>query len=329
MDFTVTDTLGREKGPLEHCGAEFVIGTDNDFEIKIQEKLFKDDRNRKNCRVFAEGTEYGGLIRALNPVTEDKIIKLKGPTWRGILNQRAINPGSNTYITLKGEANAVIQENLAKLGLTEIFSASNENSGIVLNYRVPLQSMLLDAFNAALEDQNARLEIKYKLGDANDKGYVELSAKPIVDHSEQIEISEDGNVKLNILDYQNGVNHLICYGKGEEAARQRVDLYAWPDGSIQKKQYYTGIDLIEQYYENTTPDTVQELEEEAREKFLDLMNYKQLKISVSDMDLELGDIVGGRERITGIYMAEPVVRKIVTVTGKGRVTIDYKLKGET
>ena len=74
---------------------------------------------------------------------------------------------------------------------------------------------------------------------------------------------------------------------------------------------------------------MQELEEEAREKFLDLMNYKQLKISVSDMDLELGDIVGGRERITGIYMAEPVVRKIVTVTGKGRVTIDYKLKGET
>ena len=188
--------------------------------------------------------------------------------------------------------------------------------------------MLLDAFTAALDAVGARLDIKYKLGEPNGKGYVLLEVKPVVDHSETIEISEDGNVKLDILDYQNGVNHLICYGKGELSARQRVDLYAWPDGSVQKTAYYTGMDLIEQYYEDTSAETVQELEESGREKFPDLMNYKQLKISVSDMDLELGDIVGGRERITGIYMTSPVVRKIVSVTGKGRVSIDYKLKGE-
>lgn len=328
MDYIVTDIYGNEKGYAEHCGAEFNIGQDNDFEIKIQNNLFQDDRHRKNCRVFAENTEYGGLIRNINPVTEDHIVKLTGPTWRGILNQRAINPESNTYITLAGEANALLSQYIVKLGLSEIFAVSTANSGIVLNYKVPLQSMFLDAFSVALEKQNARLDIKYKLGDANEKGYVLLEAKHIVDHSKTIEISEDGNVKLNILDYQNGVNHLICYGKGDLEARQRVDLYAWPDGSIQKSPYYTGIDLIEQYYENTSAETVQELEEDAREKFIDLINYKQLKISVSDMDLELGDMVGGRERITDIFMTAPVVRKIVSVTGKGRVSISYKLKGE-
>ena len=189
--------------------------------------------------------------------------------------------------------------------------------------------MLHDAFSAALEAVGARLDIKYKLGDPNEKGYVLLAAKPIEDHSETIEMSEDGNVKLNILDYQNGVNHLICYGKGELSARQRVDLYVWPDGSIQKTPYYTAMDLIEQYYENTSAENLQDLEEEGRKKLLDLMDYKQLRISVSDMDLELGDVVGGRERITGIYMKSPVVRKIVTVSGKGRVNIDYKLKGES
>lgn len=328
MDFTVTDIYGQDKDYIEHVGAEFNIGQDNDFEIKIQNSLFQDDRHRKNCRVYAEETEYGGLIRNINPVTGDKIVKLTGPTWRGILNQRAINPESNTYITLSGEANALLSQYIVKLGLSEIFEVSTVNSGIVLNYQVPLQSMLLDAFSAALEKQGARLDIKYKLGDANEKGYVLLEAKPVIDHSETIEISQDGSVQLDILDYQNGVNHLICYGKGELADRQRVDLYAWPDGSIRKTQYFTGIDLIEQYYENTSAETVAELEEDAREKFIDLMNYKQLKISVSDMDLELGDIVGGRERITGIYMTAPVVRKIVEVTGKGRVSIDYKLKGE-
>ena len=328
MDFTVTDIYGQDKDYIEHVGAEFNIGQDNDFEIKIQNSLFQDDRHRKNCRVYAEETEYGGLIRNINPVTGDKIVKLTGPTWRGILNQRAINPESNTYITLSGEANALLSQYIVKLGLSEIFEVSTVNSGIVLNYQVPLQSMLLDAFSAALEKQGARLDIKYKLGDANEKGYVLLEAKPVIDHSETIEISQDGSVQLDILDYQNGVNHLICYGKGELADRQRVDLYAWPDGSIRKTQYFTGIDLIERYYENTSAETVAELEEDARGKFIDLMNYKQLKISVSDMDLELGDIVGGRERITGIYMTAPVVRKIVEVTGKGRVSIDYKLKGE-
>lgn len=328
MDFCVTDIYGNDKGYVDHCGAEFNVGQDNDFEIKIRSNTFQDDRHRKNCRIYAEDTEYGGLIRNINPVTGDKIVKLKGPTWRGILNQRAINPESNTYVTLSGEANALLNQYIVKLGLSEIFIASSVDSGIVINYQVPLQSMFLDAFTAALEKKNARLEIKYKLGDANEKGYVQLEAKPVTDHSETIEISEDGNVNLDIMDYQNGVNHLICYGKGELADRQRVDLYAWPDGSIQKKQYYTGIDLIEQYYENTNAENVAELEEDAREKFLDLMNYKQLKISVSDMDLELGDIVGGRERITGIYMASPVTRKIVSITGKGRMSINYKLKGE-
>lgn len=323
MDFIVTDKYGHDKGYVEHCGAEFNIGQDNDFEIKIQNKFFSDDRHRKNCRVFAENTEYGGLIRNINPVTEDHIVKLTGPTWRGILNQRAINPASNTHITLQGDANAVLSQYITSLGLSEIYTVSSSNSGVILNYQVPLQSMLLDAFSAALDAVGARLDIKYKMGDPNGKGFVLLEVKPVIDHSETIEIGEDGNVKLDILDYQNGVNHLICYGKGELADRQRVDLYAWSDGSIQKTAYYTGIDLIEQYYEDTSAETVQELEESGREKFLDLMNYKQLKISVSDMDLELGDIVGGRERITGIYMTSPVVRKIVSVTGKGRVSIDY------
>lgn len=329
MDFIVTDKYGQDKGYLEHCGVDFNVGQDNDFEVKIQNKLFRNDRHRKNCMIYAENTEYGGLIRNINPVTEDHIVKLSGPTWRGLLNQKAINPDNNTYITLKGEANRILSEFIIKLGLSEIFTVSAQDSGIELNYKVPLQSMLHDAFFAALEAVGARLDIKYKLGDPNEKGYVLLAAKPIEDHSETIEMSEDGNVKLNILDYQNGVNHLICYGKGELSARQRVDLYVWPDGSIQKTPYYTAMDLIEQYYENTSAENLQDLEEEGRKKLLDLMDYKQLRISVSDMDLELGDVVGGRERITGIYMKSPVVRKIVTVSGKGRVNIDYKLKGES
>lgn len=329
MDFTVTDIYGQEKGYLEHCGVEFTIGTDNNFEMKIQSQLFDAEKHGKNCRFFCPDTEYGGLIRSPRSVTEDNIVKLTGPSWRGILGQRALKPESNTYAYFNGEANTLLASYLSALNMTELFSASSEDSGIMFtDYQVPLQSMFLGAFEGALAEQGARLEIKYKQGEANDKGYVLLGAVPITDHSNDIEISEDGSLKMDILDYKNGVNHLICLGKGELEDRQRIDLYAWPDGSIKKTQYYTGIDLIEDYYENASSDTSDDLEEDGREKFEDLKDYKQLRVSVSDMDLELGDIVGGRDRITGIYMSAPVVRKIVTVTGKGRATIDYKLKGE-
>lgn len=330
MDLTLTDINGQEKGPLEHSGVEFVIGTDNDFEIKIQETLYDSEKHGKNCRFFCPDTEYGGLIRSPHPVTGDKIVKLTGMSWRGLLNQRAISPEKNTYVYLNGEANTILSVYIAKLGMTELFGVSGEDSGIILdNYQVPLQTMLLDAFDQALEQQNARLEIKYKQGPANSKGYVQLRAVPVVDHSQNVELNEDGSVKLDILDYKNGTNHLICLGQGELEERQQVDLYAWPDGSIRKTQYYYGKDLIETYYENTTVESLEELEEEGREKLEELKDYKQLKISVSsDVDLELGDIVGGRERITNIRMAAPVVRKIVNVNGKGRATITYKLKGE-
>lgn len=56
MDFIVTDKYGQDKGYLNHCGGEFIVGQDDDFEIKIPSALFLPDRHQKNCRVFAEDT---------------------------------------------------------------------------------------------------------------------------------------------------------------------------------------------------------------------------------------------------------------------------------
>lgn len=329
MDFTIASANGEEKGFIRHSGIDINVGTDNNFEIKIQNKYFDRDKYWYESHFFAADTEYGGIVRGVNPVTEDGIIKLTGPTWRGLLDQQPIYEEENDYYVLNGEANSELAKLISRTDIGGLFIVSTADSGIEFsNYAVPLQSMLLSGFMGALEKKDGRLDIKYKPGDANGVGCVLLEVKPVKDHSSEIEISEDGNVKINILDYRGGVNHLICLGKGELTERDRVDLYAWPDGSIQKTQYYMGIQRNCQYYENTNAEDVIELESEGRKKFEDLKNYKQLKISVSDLDLELGDIVGGRERITGITMASPVVRKILTVTGKGRETIQYKLKGD-
>ena len=48
---------------------------------------------------------------------------------------------------------------------------------------------------------------------------------------------------------------------------------------------------------------------------------------IEDADLEIGDIVSGRDYITGILVQKPVVRKILVIRGE-RMKVEYKLKGE-
>lgn len=44
--------------------------------------------------------------------------------------------------------------------------------------------------------------------------------------------------------------------------------------------------------------------------------------------MDIGDIVGGRDYLTGVSMKKPIGRKIWTVSD-GKEKIEYKLEGET
>ena len=54
------------------------------------------------------------------------------------------------------------------------------------------------------------------------------------------------------------------------------------------------------------------------------MNYKQFDMTVEDVDLNIGDIVSGRDYVTGILVQKPVARKILKLK-KGKISIEYKL----
>ena len=125
-------------------------------------------------------------------------------------------------------------------------------------------------------------------------------------------------------------NIVVGFGKGELKNRVRVDLYAWPDGSIRKQQYYKGVDLHEAYYDYGSAEDAAVLEEYGRKRLLENMNYKQVKISVENSEyLELGDIVCGRDWVTGLTVKEPVIQKILQVEADGSAKVTPKLKGES
>ncbi len=332
MEFIVTDKYGREEGYLRHKGVDMDIGADNDFEVEIGIDFYDEKIHGEGCRFFCLGTEYGGVIKKLNPVTKEGVVKLGGSTWRGILNHIAMEPRKEqNYRVLDGEANKVIGSLLKEYGLSDLFTASSKNSGFSFsNYQCKLHMLLADGLSEALNVLGARLKLSYIGGEANDAGYVLVEAAPIIDYSDSIEFSQDSNTNVDAVDYRNGVNHLICLGKGELKNRVRVDLYAWPDGSIRKQQYYKGVDLHEAYYDYGSAEDAAVLEEYGRKRLLENMNYKQVKISVENSEyLELGDIVCGRDWVTGLTVKEPVIQKILQVEADGSAKVTPKLKGES
>ena len=50
-------------------------------------------------------------------------------------------------------------------------------------------------------------------------------------------------------------------------------------------------------------------------------------MSVDDLDLYIGDVVAGRDRETGLYLAQRIVNKVLKIK-KGKETISYKVKGD-
>ena len=56
-------------------------------------------------------------------------------------------------------------------------------------------------------------------------------------------------------------------------------------------------------------------------------NYKQFNVDVNNVEVDIGDIVGGRDRITGMEAKLPVTGKILRIAG-GNVSIEHKIKGD-
>ena len=178
-----------------------------------------------------------------------------------------------------------------------------------------------------LESIEYRIDIKYNQGEPNGIGWVEIQAMPIIDYTSELELSQDSNLNFNSSDKRNGVNHLIIGGKGELQERNIVHLYVQKDGSIGKNQCYTGIDEVEYFYENTSTDSA-EVENAGIDKLKELMDCKtfDMEIEALGIDVAIGDIVGGRDHITGMRMSAHVENIIIKIEN-GKISKEYKLEG--
>lgn len=322
----VVNSTGREIGYLDYSiNVDMDLGNSNDFEFEM--KLASWDRKKMDYGfiIVLPDTEYGGMVGDIQTVTKNAKVVMTGDTWRGMLAKKIIEPpAGQDYKTVSGELNSVINS-LIGSQFGSLFFVSSKNTGIsVQNYKFDRYCTLLAGIETMLVSVGYRLDIRYRRGGVGIPGWVELQAVPAEDFSGSKEYNQDNRINFTARDYRRGINHLICAGTGEGADRTVIHLYVQKDGSIGSKKYYTGLDERVALYSYTSQSDAEKLKEDGTKRLKELMNYKQFDMTVEDVDLNIGDIVSGRDYVTGILVQKPVVRKILKLK-KGKISIEYKL----
>lgn len=328
FEFIMADRTGAEIGFWNPESVDVEVSIEdgsesNTFENTIGIDTWNSEWYAYGNRMYIPDTEYGGIIEDINPVTASKLVYIRGMTWRGLLDKKIIVPreGEVNY-TVSGDLNDIIRE-LVGDRYGKLFYVPEQAAGVTVSvWKIDRYVSVYKGIQKLLDAKGMRLNIKY----SQEEKAVELKAVPVKDYSEQIEVSQDYNVDFDIRDCRTGINHLICGGQGEGTERLIVDLYVQKDGSIGRKQYYTGLDERAQFYDYSSAESEDKLITEGTKQLESLRNYKKFGMSINNMDLELGDIVGGREYITGTVLKAPVVKKILSITN-GEISLEYKLKG--
>ena len=317
MDLIYTDVNLEDVGVLFNYTFDLAFGTDeNNFELEID---LERHCCEAGCFVYVENTEYGGIIDKVQVITKNDRLIYSGRTWHGILASKVIKPDAGeAYLTVSGEANAVIGILLERLGLTPLFIASAEQSGFTVSkFQFDRYTDGYSGIKKMLKTISAKLRLVYR----GEK--VVLSAVPAMDYTaeEQFEATQ---VEVQINKTYRPVNHLVCLGKGELTERQIVHLYADADGNISDKQSLFGLDEVEEVYDYSSAESLEELISGGIERMKEYASTDSVKLELNadDMVYDVGDIVGAYEATTKTSVQATVTKKIVKINRSG-VSISY------
>lgn len=313
MDVVITDEKGLEVGLLKiPFDLDLDIGSSNDYQLTVPLADWNASGYNLGYRMFIPDTEYGGKIQNIQTQDGSDTAIISGDTWRGMLIKKIIQPpAGEDYLTVSGEANQVLKQVIG-FEFGTLISVSQLNSNITIkSYSFDRYTDMLTGLQKMLATANARLKIMYVRGLPGESGKVEISAVPVQDLSESLEYSQDNKVSFLTKNIGNGINHLICLGKGELKDREVLHLYADENGEISETQTIFGEDERVSTYDYGSVESTEELKKGGTERLRELISYKEFSMTVEESTADIGDIVGGREFTTGFLIKQPITEKIL------------------
>ena len=318
----VADQSGKEIRSVKFNAYDFEVGdTENSFLVTCLRSEWETIYD--GSRIYIPGTEYGGLFKRLKTNTKNGTISAGGYTWRGMLQNKILCPeAGQDYAVDTGELDAIIGRRVSA-AFPGLFVGSSESTGVVVTYQYNRYVTLYEGLKALLKSVDYKMRITYDM----ETGKVIVEAVPIVDYSSQIEYSSDMNANYYMTQEGTGVNHRICLGQGELADRVVVDLFVDGDGNISQTQTFFGADEIAQVYDYAGAAR-DDLIQSGTDQLKQLRNQNSFRIDLETVtDVEIGDIVGGRDYTTKMRMTAPITTKVVTWRN-GFESTEYKLSDD-
>ena len=310
---------------IEICTRLDAAVVDNSFSFIMPEASWAEEPILEGHYLYWSGTEWGGVVTEVIHDTAARTIQVQGVCWRGMLFQKVICPptGEAYKVVADLDANQAISA-VVGTSFGDLYKVDSSECGIEVSARWRYQTYAA-GLHKTLKAYGLRLEVLFTSADA----HVTLSARPVVDHSDEIDFSQDYGVDFTSSSgKKEQYNHCIGLGSGELAERTVLHLYR-----VDSTYYTTKPECWNDAEERTVimdyPNA--ESESELLSSMLDrLSSYAPTKsIDIDqvtvDEDIDLGDIVGARDRLTGMAGKAEIVRKILTIK-EGQLKIEAKVE---
>lgn len=307
MDLIYMNPDKEDIGVLKDYTFDMAFGSDeNNFECTVS-----DSNNvcESGFYLYAEGTEYGGIIDSINVDTENESVTYKGRTWHGILNSKVFEPDAEQdYLAVSGEANTVLATLIDRMGLESMFNVSSESSGIEISYKMNRYVKGYAGILRMLKASGAKLNVIFK------NGFVELSAEPFVDYSKDEQFDTD-QISFTIQKNYKPINHVICLGQGDLKDRRVIHVFADGVGNISGTQTFTGIEEVTEIYDNSNAESDEELIEGGVEiiKASWASDSIEFAFETDDETFDINDVIGAVEFTTGTQVVAHITKKIIQI----------------
>ena len=316
LEVTYTDENRVELGMIDSYSLDLAYGSDeNEFDLTVP----IDFTLPRKSLVYIDGTEWGGVVRGcrISTLGEEPTSTITGQTWHGVLAESCIIPdaGSDHYRS-SGEANAAIRAILARQGLDDLFDASGEDSGIMVEHEHDRFADAYASIRKMLRKSGAKLKIAKEPG-----------RKPTLYAVEIGSYVDDGSAGRLAYEMRDDMpyNHIIGLGNGEMQDRAVVHLYADADGVVSETQTLFGLDERQYVYELSNNDE-DNLREEGKKKLEELQSTDSVDLRLPDDEsYDVGDIVGVVNDDTGVSVMADVAKVIVKVDENGNLSVSNEV----
>lgn len=289
---------------LENATLDITVSddsADNDFELTLANT---DWLPEIGACIYVDGTEIGGEVEGRGSDSEAGTATIVGRSWSGLLDARVIEPPVGAdYYTYNGDARAVIRGVLTACNLTDNFAVVEGSCGTRLQGQFDRYTTVWEGLRKALKTGSLRLSATWS------GTHWVLDAVPVIEHvvdAAKARITSDGGLKA--------INHLICGGKGDLAAREILHLYADANGKVSQTQTLKGKLEREAFYDYSNKEG-EKLRESGIEKLRECQEVPTLNVDLATVDVaaHVGDIVTITDNESNTEVSAEISRVILKI----------------